>query len=132
MIARRSQMSAMAPAGIDSSMIGSALAPCTSATMSEECASEVMSHAAATVWISVPMLEARLAIQMEPKTPVRSGASTASSHAPAGRTESFMGALCRDGAGRASGGPSGGARSGQQVGQRLAGQGLAEADAQGV
>ena len=72
---RRSYMSAMAPAGIEISMIGSIRAVCTSATLSAEAAICVIAQAAPTPWISRPRLESRLASQMRRKTVYRSGAA---------------------------------------------------------
>lgn len=46
---RRSQMSAVAPAGSDNNMMGSVVEACTSATMSALGAIEVISHDAPTV-----------------------------------------------------------------------------------
>ncbi|MGY3405666.1 hypothetical protein ACVWZV_001779 [Bradyrhizobium sp. GM5.1] len=71
---RRSYMSAMAPAGIEISMIGSIRAVCTSATLSAEAAICVIAQAAPTPWISRPRLESRLASQMRRNTVYRSGA----------------------------------------------------------
>ena len=45
---RRSEISAIAPAGTDSNMIGNAVAAWTNATMSDALTSCVMSHAAQT------------------------------------------------------------------------------------
>jgi len=67
-------MSAMAPAGIEISMIGSIRAVCTSATLSAEAAICVIAQAAPTPWISRPRLESRLASQMRRNTVYRSGA----------------------------------------------------------
>ncbi len=71
---RRSYMSAMAPAGIEISMIGSIKAVCTSATLSAEAAICVIAQAAPTPWIRRPRLESRLASQMRRNTVYRSGA----------------------------------------------------------
>ena len=60
---RRSRLSASAPATSESSMIGSAIEACTSATMSADCAIEIINQAAPTDWISAPKLERRLANQ---------------------------------------------------------------------
>ena len=65
---RRSYMSAMAPAGIEISMIGSISAVCTSATLSADDVICVIAQAAPTPWISRPRLESRLASQMRRKT----------------------------------------------------------------
>src|SRR5712671_7049631 len=75
---RRSYMSAMAPAGIEISMIGSISAVCTSATLSADDVIWVMAHAAPTPWINSPKLESRLASQMRRNTECRSGAMTLS------------------------------------------------------
>ena len=71
---RRSCMSAMAPAGIEISMIGSISAVCTSATLSAEEDICVIAQAAPTPWIKRPRLESRLASQMRRKTENFSGA----------------------------------------------------------
>src|ERR1700712_5835078 len=65
---RRSYMSAMAPAGIEISMIGSISAVCTSATLSADEAICVIAQAAPTPWINIPRLETRLGNQMRPNT----------------------------------------------------------------
>ena len=75
---RRSYMSAMAPAGIEISMIGSISAVCTSATLSADDVICVIAQAAPTPWISRPRLESRLASQMRRNTACRSGAATPS------------------------------------------------------
>ena len=54
---RRSCMSAMAPAGIEISMIGSISAVCTNATLSAEDVICVIAQAAPTPWIKMPRLE---------------------------------------------------------------------------
>ncbi len=61
-------MSAIAPEISENSMTGNAVDACTSATISAELEMRVIIHAAPTVWISEPKLEARLAIQTERKT----------------------------------------------------------------
>src|SRR5436305_8433358 len=75
---RRSYMSAMAPAGIEISMIGSISAVCTSATLSADDAICVIAQAAPTPWISSPRLDSRLASQIRRNTEWRSGAATPS------------------------------------------------------
>ena len=75
---RRSYMSAMAPAGIEISMIGSISAVCTSATLSADDVICVIAQAAPTPWISSPRLETRLASQMRRNTACRNGAMTLS------------------------------------------------------
>src|SRR5438309_5283524 len=75
---RRSYMSAMAPAGIEISMIGSINAVCTSATLSAEDVIWVIDQAAPTPWINSPRLESRLASQIRRNTGCRSGAVTLS------------------------------------------------------
>ena len=60
---RRSRLSAIAPATSDSSMTGSAIEACTSATMSAECAIEIIIQDAPTDWISAPRLARVLASQ---------------------------------------------------------------------
>ena len=75
---RRSYMSAMAPAGIEISMIGSIRAVCTSATLSADDVICVIAQAAPTPWIRRPRLESRLASQMRRNTGCRSGAVTPS------------------------------------------------------
>ena len=72
---RRSCMSAMAPAGIEISMIGSISAVCTSATLSAEDVICVIAQAAPTPWIRMPRLETRLASQIRRNTACRSGAA---------------------------------------------------------
>ena len=71
---RRSYMSAMAPAGIEISMIGSISAVCTSATLSADDVICVIAQAAPTPWIRRPRLDNRLASQMRRNTECRSGA----------------------------------------------------------
>jgi hypothetical protein len=71
---RRSCMSAMAPAGIEISMIGNINAVCTSATLSADDAICVIAQAAPTPWIRIPRLDSRLASQMRRNTECRSGA----------------------------------------------------------
>src|SRR5690606_31496472 len=63
MILRRSKLSAIAPATSENSMTGSATDACTSATMSADCAIEVISQAAPTDWIMPPKLDDALANQ---------------------------------------------------------------------
>ena len=72
---RRSCMSAMAPAGMAISMIGSISAVCTSATLSADDVICVIAQAAPTPWIRIPRLETRLASQMRRNTACRSGAA---------------------------------------------------------
>ena len=71
---RRSCMSAMAPAGIEISMIGSISAVCTSATLLADDVICVIAQAAPTPWIRSPRLDNRLASQMRRNTECRSGA----------------------------------------------------------
>jgi hypothetical protein len=66
-------MSASAPAGKASKNTGSEVAACTRATMRGEGASDVISQAAPTSRIQVPVLEARLAIHSRRKTEWRKG-----------------------------------------------------------
>ena len=54
----------MAPATSENSMIGSATEDCTRATMSADCAIEVISQAAPTDWIQTPRLDIRVASQI--------------------------------------------------------------------
>ena len=68
---RRSYMSAMAPAGIEISMIGSISAVWTSATLSADDVICVMAQAAPTPWIRSPRLDSRLASQMRRNTACR-------------------------------------------------------------
>ena len=79
---RRSYMSAMAPAGIEISMIGSISAVCTSATLSADDVIWVIAQAAPTPWISRPRLESRLASQMRRNTgmPQRRGDAVGGKH----------------------------------------------------
>ena len=56
-------MSASAPAASESSMTGSAIEACTSATMPADCAIEIINQAAPTDWISAPKFARRLADQ---------------------------------------------------------------------
>ena len=67
-------MSAMAPAGIEISMIGSISAVCTSATMSADDVICVIAQAAPTPWIRRPRLESRLASQIRRNTACLKGA----------------------------------------------------------
>ena len=71
-------MSAMAPAGIEISMIGSINAVWTSATLSADDVICVIAQAAPTPWIKSPRLDNRLASQMRRNTACRSGAVTLS------------------------------------------------------
>ena len=80
---RRSCMSAMAPAGIEISMIGSISAVCTSATLSADVVICVIAQAAPTPWIRIPRLDSRLASQMRRNTECRSGAVILSGQARA-------------------------------------------------
>ena len=73
---RRSYMSAMAPAGIAISMIGSIKAVCTSATLSADDVICVIAQAAPTPWINSPRLDSRLASQIRRNTECRNGAAT--------------------------------------------------------
>src|ERR1700691_6161380 len=75
---RRSYMSAMAPAGIEISMIGSINAVWTSATLSADDVICVIAQAAPTPWIRSPRLDNRLASQIHRHTACRSGAVTLS------------------------------------------------------
>ena len=68
MTLRRSMLSAIAPATSESSMMGSEVEACTSATMSGDGAIESIIHDAPTDWIRLPKLESRLAIQTPRKT----------------------------------------------------------------
>src|SRR3954447_16754303 len=75
---RRSYMSAMAPAGIEISMIGSIKAVCTSATLSADGVICVIAQAAPTPWLNSPRFESRLASPMRRNTACRSAAATLS------------------------------------------------------
>src|ERR1700689_1402260 len=75
---RRSYMSAMAPAGIEISMIGSIRAVCTSATLAADDVICAIAQAAPTPWINSPRLDNRLASQMRRNSGSRSGAATLS------------------------------------------------------
>ena len=75
---RRSYMSASAPAGIDSSIIGAVCAVATSATILAEWVISVMAQAAPTPWISIPKFDSRLAKKMRRNRVRRSGAPTMS------------------------------------------------------
>src|SRR5437016_5343142 len=55
------------PAASDSSMIGRVVEACTSATMSGDGASDVISHEAPTTWMRLPKFEMRLAVQIARK-----------------------------------------------------------------
>src|SRR5215510_1333971 len=93
---RRFNMSAIAPAQIENSRIGSEEAACTSAIMSADGASNVIAQAAPTDWNQVPKFETRLAVQMARKKRWRSGASAptrAGRSSPA--TESLAAAASR-------------------------------------
>ncbi len=61
---RRSNISAIAPAGSDTSISGSMLAVCTRATLSGALVRRVIAQAAPTPWISCPKLESTLADQI--------------------------------------------------------------------
>ena len=63
MTLRRSRLSAIAPAISDSSMMGRVTDACTSATMSADWASEIISHDAPTDCSMPPRLDAMLANQ---------------------------------------------------------------------
>ena len=67
-------MSAMAPAGSVTTTSGSIIALCTSATISAELVSLVISQAAPTPRKSWPKLENRLAVQIRRNVPSRKGA----------------------------------------------------------
>src|SRR5581483_2530323 len=75
---RRSSTSAKAPAGSANKNIGKALAVRTSATITGDAESEVMSQAEPTSCIHVPILEANAAIQSARNNGWRSGASAES------------------------------------------------------
>ncbi len=85
---RRSEMSAIAPAGNDNSMMGRAVEACTSATIVADGASDVMSHEAPTASMSPPKLATRLAAQMEAKIRDWNGASVAEVRQDAGNRRS--------------------------------------------
>ena len=72
---RRSCMSAMAPAGIEISMIGSISAVCTSATLSADDVICVIAQAAPTPWIRMPEIgeQARQPDAPEDRMPQRCG-----------------------------------------------------------
>ena len=72
-ILRRSNMSAIAPAGTDTSINGSISAVCTSATMPGDEVRRVISHAAPTPKMSWPKFEITLADQILRYTRSRSG-----------------------------------------------------------
>ena len=65
---RRSNMSAIAPATVDSSATGSIKAVCTNATLSADEVICVIDHAAPTPMIKRPRLDIRLAVQMRRNT----------------------------------------------------------------
>ena len=71
---RRSRMSASAPLGMPSRNTGAAAADCTSATMTGECVSEVISQAAATSFMPMQMLAVTQTIQSVRKVGIASGA----------------------------------------------------------
>jgi hypothetical protein len=73
MTMRRSTLSATAPAHNDSSMIGREFDACTSETSCGEADSDVIIHAAPTVWIKPPKLDPMLASQMERKMGILKG-----------------------------------------------------------
>src|SRR6218665_1755894 len=75
MMRRRSKLSASAPETSENIMIGSVVEAWTSATMSTEDESEVISQAAPTACTSPPKFEARLAIQIVRNISCRNGAS---------------------------------------------------------
>src|SRR3977135_1119753 len=72
---RRLKLSPPAADGSESSMIGSVVDACTSATMLAESEMAVIIQAAPTPWISDPKFEARLAIHTDWKMPCRKGAN---------------------------------------------------------
>ena len=84
MTRRRSQMSAVAPAGSERSIIGSVVEACTSATIWAEGAIDVMSQEAPTAWINPPKLDTRLALQIRVNTRARNGASVGESRQDCG------------------------------------------------
>ena len=71
---RRGKPSATAPATSDSSITGSVVDVCTSATMSAVTAMEVIAQAAPTAWIRPPRLDTMLANQRLRNTGIRMGA----------------------------------------------------------
>src|SRR5437773_3503002 len=77
---RRSTMSASAPAGNPTRKTGRLVAACTSATTTGEGVREVISHAAPTFCIHVPILEVSDAIQRAQKTGSRSGSHRSEEH----------------------------------------------------
>ena len=74
-ILRRSNMSAIAPPGTETSISGSISADCTSATISAEVVSRVISQAAATPRMSWPKFDSRLVDQILRKVRSRSGSN---------------------------------------------------------
>src|SRR6266403_714858 len=79
---RRSTMSATAPAGSPTRKTGRLVALCTSATINGDGESEVITHAAPTFCIQVPMLETSEAIQSARNTGCDSGAQADSAVVP--------------------------------------------------
>ena len=75
MTLRRSRLSAIAPATSDNNIVGSVTDACTSATMSADCAIEIIIHDAPTDWISPPRLETVLAAHTARNTGKRNGDS---------------------------------------------------------
>src|SRR5579864_7035183 len=71
---RRSYMSAIAPAAIEISIVGSIAAVCTSATLSADEVIRVIAQAAPTPCTSMPKFDNRLASQIRRNTGSRSGA----------------------------------------------------------
>src|SRR5258708_29244844 len=63
----------MAPAGDEISATGSISEVCTNATMSADAVISVIDHAAPTPMINRPRFDNRLAVQIRPNTPCRSG-----------------------------------------------------------
>src|SRR5262245_5387621 len=84
MTLRRSRLSAMAPEISDSSIVGSVIDAWTSATISADCAIEIIIHDAPTDWIIPPRFDTTLAAQTARKMGKRNGDSAETCGAPAG------------------------------------------------
>src|SRR3981081_2181289 len=83
---RRSQMSAVAPDGSDSSRVGKVVEACTRATMSAEGAIDVIIQEAPTAWMRLPKFEIRLALQIIAKMREWNGARVGESRQVAIKT----------------------------------------------
>jgi hypothetical protein len=81
-------MSAVAPDGSESSMMGKVVEACTRATMSAEGAIDVIIQEAPTAWMRLPKFEIRLALQIIAKIRESNGASVGESRQDLGSKDS--------------------------------------------